>query len=248
MKTDTTLRLGRRQYRDYARQAKESGSYLDIATYRELGNNWGMFNRMARSVFIDASCDVVRYDEIAGITLAASVKTESFRGAIRPELDWSALEDYEIYPFILQHEIGHRVDNFETYATSDIENTQIRKRCERWMTMVNEVLADRYAWNVIRPGEPLPLSEHGKEIEQHVSECLFLIESFVPKKKVFKGQRGTGQYENVTEWMLTTNERMEFVGSKVSQAAVRRSRERELRTRERLGYKRVPGTPALVPF
>ncbi|MBV7586876.1 hypothetical protein KW851_28875 [Pseudomonas sp. PDM33] len=248
MKTDTTLRLGRRQYRNYAESAKALGCYLDVSTVHEMRGNWGMFNRMARCVFLDASSDSIQLDEAAGVTLASTIKTGDFRSVVRAELDWSYLDDEEIYPFILQHEIGHRQDNFDVWSVSDIKDRKSRLLCQRWIATVNEVFADRYAWSVIRPGEKLPVSENGKRIQQELAQAIDLISSLVNKRGARVSRQMTGQYEFVTEWMLTSNERMGFIGSKVSTEAVRQARESQRRTRQRLGYKATPNMRHLSPF
>ena len=224
MKTDTTLRLTRTQYRNFAEQAKQSGCSLSLSTFRALGNCWGIFDPRARLVCLDVSADELSFTEGCGIQLSTSVDAARLRGNQRPEIDWSALEDHEIYPFIVAHEIGHRVDNFCYWDAARIDDRQIRTRCESVIRSINEVLADRYVWSQIRPGEPVPLCELGKSLQEEVAADIALMDKHMPRVRRQPRALPAGRYLHIPEVMLMTDAHVSYVGTGVSAAAIERAR------------------------
>ena len=198
-KTDCTLTLGRAAYRTFADQTKAVGLALNISTYKSMGQCWGGYSPWALLVCKDASDPNTKFEERALITLSSSINTRKLRaaGPSRPELDWSALDDDEIYPFVVQHEIGHRLDNFDTWGVMTIEDIQIRDECHRRARFVNEVLADRYAWNQIRPGEPVPLSANGKMMQEKTAASLAFMHKHAPMMRPSKRPLQAGSYLDV---------------------------------------------------
>ncbi|MEB0091797.1 hypothetical protein RHM65_04540 [Pseudomonas sp. CCI4.2] len=226
MKTDTTLRLTRSQYRKFAEQVKHAGCALSLSTFRAMGNCWGIFDPRAKLTCMDVSTDDLMFTECANIQLSTSVQTGLMRNESRPEIDWSALEDDEIYPFIVAHEVGHRMDNFCYWDTSRIDDEQIRTRCESTIRSINEVLADRYAWSQIRPGEPVPLCEYGKSIQDEVAFDLALMDKYIPRVHREARKLPSGRYLHIPEAMLLTDSLISYVGTGVSAAAVISVREK----------------------
>ena len=227
MKTNTTLRLTRAQYRALAEQVKQVGCCLGLSTFLEMGRNWGIFNPMVHTVLIDASAEQIQFDERAHIQLATSINTADLRSQQRPEIDWSMLEDHEIYPFVVAHEIGHRVDNFDFWDVARIEDEGAKERCIRSLRSINEVLADRYAWSQIRPGEPIPLCEYGKAIEESVAADMELLNKHSPRiRRGFIRPCPPGQYAYIPREMLMTSEMVAYVGPDVSPKLVGQVRDR----------------------
>jgi hypothetical protein len=220
MKTDTTLRLTRSQYRIFAEQVKEAGCALSLSTFRAMGNCWGIFDPRAKLTCMDVSADDVMFTECSSIQLSMSIQTDVMRNVSRPEIDWSALDDDEIYPFIVAHEIGHRVDNFCYWDTGRIDDERIRTRCESAIRSINEVLADRYAWNQIRPGDPVPLCEYGKSIQEEVTADLALMDAYIPRVRRQPRSLPSGRYLHVPEVMLMTDSLISYIGTGVSAAVV----------------------------
>ena len=226
-RTDTTLRVTRLQYRAFADQVKQFGCCLSPSTFRSLGNNWGLYSPMVGSVLVDASTKETRYDERAVIQLSTSVNTADLRRQARPEIDWSALDDHEIYPFIVAHELGHHIDNFSVWDVCRIEDSQARDRCMKVLRSINEVLADRYAWSQVRPGEPVPLCEYGKRLQEEVAADMELLYKHAPRVRRTRFRTcPKGQYEYVPTKMLLTNELVAFVGPAVSGGLVNDIRQR----------------------
>ncbi len=226
MKSNATLRLTRRQYRQFAEQIKAAGCCLSLKTFRELGCNFGMFDPCSKSVCIDASQEQWRWDERSSIELSTTVNTELLRSIQRPEMDWSVLEDHEIYPFIVAHELGHWIDNFRIWDMWGIPDSETRQKCEKSTYMINEVLADRFAWAQIRPGQLVPLCEEGKRREEEVATTLAYLSSHVPRVRRAARALPSGQYAYIPQDMLMTDQMTAYVGARVSPSLVERTRER----------------------
>ena len=225
MKTDTTLRLGRIEYRRLAETVKQAGCTLGLAPFSKL-RVWGLYDPFAAAVHADAAVDDVRLQEKIVIRLASTLDTGQLRATPRPELDWSQLEDQEIYPFIVAHECGHHIDNHCGWDIFKIQDIEVRNRCERTIRCVNEVLADRFAWAQIRPGEPLPIGEVGRRLQEEVAEAMALLDLHVPRTRRAPKALPCGQYSYVPQSMLETDELAAFVGPKVAPALMDRARER----------------------
>ncbi|MNJ48599.1 hypothetical protein D3C77_437960 [compost metagenome] len=226
MKTDSTLRITRRQYRQFAELAKLSGVGLTLDTFTNLGGIWGVYSCWAQPIVRDASIDRRLCDERIAIKLATSVNAGAFRGSRRPEMDWSALDDCEIYPFLVNHEIGHHLDNFLLWDLILAPDQVARDQCHKVIYRVNEMLADRYAWEQVRPGEPLPLSETGKRMQDVMADDLDLLQRHFPRKRRKPKALPGGQYAYVPASMLKTEELAAFVGPHVSPALIEHTRNR----------------------
>lgn len=226
VKTNTTLTLGRIQYRNLAEISKEAGCCLAIGTDEELGGNWGMFNPFAQAVYPDASVNEVSLQERVVILVAEKIDAATLRSVQRPEIDWSQLEDDEIHTFVVMHEIGHYRDNFSGFDTFGITDPELRADCQRVIGAVNEILADRYAWNAIRPGEPVPLCETGKRLQDSMAESMALLDKCMPRIRRAPRTLPRGQYAYVPQAMLMTDSKVAYVGTKVSPELVNLVRDR----------------------
>jgi len=232
MKTDSLLRLTRTQYRSFADQVKEVGCTMTLSTFNAMGRNWGIFDPMGKLVCMDVSVDEISYTESPEIQLSTSVDAGLLRSVQRPEIDWSVLEDHEIYPFIVAHEVGHRVDNFCYWDVRRIEDEQVRARCESTIRSINEVLADRYAWSQIRPGEPVPVGEYGKQMQEEVASDLSLMDRYMPRVRRAPCRLPAGRYLHVPTAMLRTDQLVSYVGAEVSSKAVEAARQRRIYRRD----------------
>ncbi|GFM89184.1 hypothetical protein PSCICO_45830 [Pseudomonas cichorii] len=224
MKTNTVLRLGRIQYRKLADLTKQAGCCLGVSTFEKLGKAWGLFSIWPSAVHVDVSVDGVSLEERTVLQVAARVNTARLRAVQRPEIDWSQLEDHEIFEFIVQHEIGHSLDNHFVLDLWGITDPHLQDKCHRIICRTNEVLADRYAWNQIRPGEPVPLCENGKRIQEDVAESMALLDLHVPRTRRTPRALACGQYTWVPQSMLLTDELTDFIGPGVSPALIQRDR------------------------
>lgn len=227
MKTDLILRLGRIQYRQLAELAKQKGCCLAIGAAKEMKRDWGMFNPFPFGVHADASIDCRYLQEKIVIQISATVDAPRLRSAQRPEIDWSQLEDDEIYRFIVQHEIGHFRENHFLFDVFNIKDPEIHKECLGAVRAVNEILADRFAWNAIRPGEPVPLCEAGKRLQERMAEAMVLLDKHMPRSRYNHGPLPAGQYLYVPTSMLKNDRDLAYVGPEVSAQLVERVRRKE---------------------
>jgi hypothetical protein len=211
------LHLGPEQYRDFFETAKTAGLGLFVSSFEVL-RAWATYSPLALPVHVDVTEPNTRRDECMQIGLAASIELAQFyaAGKDRPELDWRALHPDEVYPFLVYHELGHRLDNFDAWEVVLIEDDGVRTTCKRVTGYVNEVLADRYAWSQLRPGEPVPLTDYGKRNEERLSKAMQLLEVQGKRTRDYAVRSlPAGQYRYVSDWMLATIELASFVGLKV---------------------------------
>jgi len=218
-----TLKLTKTQYRQLAEQAKAAGLALNVDSFERM-RCWGRYYILAQPICRDATRAEPEWDERGTIDLADRIDTGRFRACPRPELDWAALEDHEIFQFVVQHEIGHRQDNFDQLGFLKIEDQAVSNECHSLMTLANEVMADRYAWNQIRPGEPIPLGEHGKRMQERTAHALALLGRHVKKRAPCKPEwrLTAGAYNDVPGTMLSSPERAAFIGPRVSRTLIER--------------------------
>lgn len=217
MKSDKVLHLSRSQYREFADISNSFGMALNLSTYTSL-EGWGTYSPWALLTYKDVREEDPKGEEHALITLATTVSTARYRaaGRNRPELNWAALEDHEIYPFIFWHEIGHRVDNFSMIEIMIIKDLDVRDECHRRSRCINEVLADRFAWAKIRPGEPVPLNPNSLAIREEMLKAMAYMERHAIKQPTCKYPLSSDQYCDVPDYMLATPERAAFVGPEVN--------------------------------
>ena len=220
---DKTLRITRGQYRQFAELSKSVGLGLNLSNERRM-KGWGSYAPWGLLTCNDVTRADTGHDEHALLTLAATVDTRTFRaaGAKRPELDWSALANDEIYPFVVWHEIGHRCDNFNMLGWASIADQELKDQCAQRATLVNEVMADRFAWGKVRPGEPLPMTERGQALQEQIAESIELLDKYLSRVAPTAKPLAPGQYCDVPEYMLATAERAQYVGPRVDPALLRK--------------------------
>lgn len=210
------VNITRGQYRTFAEIAKANGCVLTLSTVDKM-KCFGEFSFMAIGVARDAMDCCSGLIEKAAITLACSIDADQFRSASRPELDWGQLEDHEIFPFLFWHEIGHRIDNFDAFSVITLKDPEARSTCLCYATAVNEVLADRYAWNKIRPGEPIPLGDAGKRLQDGIAAGLETLRKHAVHTSTFTRQPlPAGQYRSIPVEMLRHPWKARYVGTKVA--------------------------------
>lgn len=211
------LHITREQYRSFAEIAKAHGCVLSLSTSAEM-KCWGEYSPMAAGVVLDATDSNSRLIEKSTVLLARSVDADVFRSANRPELDWRKLEDHEIFPFLLWHEIGHKVNNFDVFSIVTIADPDTKSACLGYVKTINEVLADRFSWSKIRHGEPAPMGETGQRLKAKVADGLdFLTEHAGHTSAFTVTQLDPGQYRCVPKEMLGTPWKARYIGTKVAE-------------------------------
>ena len=230
-RTNSTLSLTKARYRALAALCKaEAGKPLNIASETDMQGDWGMINYWALPVIDDATQPDQLYSERAYINVAHHIKTQDFRaaGKQRPECDWSKLSNSELFEFVVWHEIGHFRDNFSPidifFATPHDLAPEARRAASK-VPYINEVLADRFAWERIRSGQPMPLTDAGRlnadQIERDIEE---ISRYFVRARHALK-PLDPEQYCHVPAYMLTSKRKAAYVGPDVNPALIQRETE-----------------------
>ncbi|CAB3705965.1 hypothetical protein LMG1866_02820 [Achromobacter ruhlandii] len=212
------LTLSHQQYREFAELCKtEAGQALEVSSTDAMNGNWAMSGFMAWEVIADVRAKEASFAmEVSRIELADSIVVGDFRraGRSRPETNWDALTDDEIYPFIVWHEIGHRRDNFNMLdvmlARGNFPEEVVRRL--RW---INEVLADRFAWAQIRPGEMLVKTDAGKRDAQLIEDTIEYLARYCKRAKFKPRAIPLGQYAHISPRMLESAQLAAFVGPDV---------------------------------
>lgn len=210
------MNLTRGQYRTFAEIAKANGCVLTLSTVEEM-KCFGEFSFMGIGVVRNAADNNSGLLEHSAIRLARSIDADQFRSAIRPELDWGRLEDHEIFPFLFWHEIGHRVDNFDAFSVVVLKDPEARATCLRYVHTANEVLADRFAWSKVRPGEPIPVGDAGKRLQDGIAAGMEALRKHAAHTSTFTRQPlPAGQYRSVPKDMLMESWKARYVGAMVA--------------------------------
>lgn len=213
-----TITVSHEQYRMYAEWCKaEAGQVLEVSAEAQLRGDFAASLFMAWEVIADVRDKLPSYQhEVSRIELAPSIAVGTFRraGRGRPEINWDALTDDEIYPFLIWHEIGHRRDNFDLLDVM-WNRSQYPAQVVQSIRWVNEVLADRFAWQRIRPGESPSLTSAGRRDQQRIADAISCIGQHCKRAQYKVRPISAGQYSHVSPRMLETVELAAFVGPDV---------------------------------
>jgi len=144
----------------------QAGAVLRCCTPDEMHGLWGATGGMSGDVFIDtrllgnAEHDGGVCDHAADICITNQIKVLDFQNAPRPEIDLRKIPAERIYEYLVWHEMGHLLDNFDPWGLfgkgvpADYANQDgVRNALSR----LNEVMADRFAWRQMFPGQRLPV-------------------------------------------------------------------------------------------
>ncbi len=217
---DRIARITRTKYRKFAEIAKASGQILDLESFESMGC-LGRASPMVMTAVDDATDPHSMGSEHGSITLAESWQFSWMQSANRPEIDWRAIPEEQALEFVLWHEIGHRVWNFSMIDLI-IQRSKFCAHDRFRVSRCNEVLADRFAWDKVCPGEELPakrgLTVSDREgLDDDIAEFkdrigLVLIE---PNPLL------RGQYRTVSTAMLKSERWRAYVGPKAVERSVR---------------------------
>lgn len=155
--------------------ARSQGCVLQVREAAEMGNNWGCVNFMAQGVYEDLRAPKLKCYETALIDIAPRFHVSQFHGSCRPELDWSQVPSAKAWEFLVWHEIGHLKDNIKHFGVVADKDPKVIASQKEWSTalyVVNEVLADRFAWNAVFPDQPIPICPRRTHSAEYVSEWL----------------------------------------------------------------------------
>jgi len=205
----SVLLLSHSQYRELAEVAKrEAGSILSVHKFRDKGC-WGLMSWMVAGAVIDTTNPASKRIEASWISLADRINLNAFHAAYRPEIDWSAVPASRVYEFLLWHEIGHQLENFFVFDLLKAQDPSIPGKVQ----MINEVLADRFAWRQLFPDQPLPLRRTLSVRDQSlISTDLEYLNSIAPLKRSQRRSLPAGQYNAVPLCMLESPKLRAYVG------------------------------------
>ncbi|MGO3745455.1 MAG: hypothetical protein ACTJG9_08730 [Alcaligenes aquatilis] len=225
-RADTTLTLTHAQYRVLADLCKEhAGKPLNLASVDDMEGDWGSVHYFALPTIDDATRFDQKYRERAYIYLSNRIDTAPLReaGRHRPECDWSKLSNSELFHFVVWHEIGHIRDNFhpaQFMFRSDLgpEAMQASKKAG----YINEVLADRFAWERVRPGQSMPLTKAGQRNADQIESDIEEISRHFTRAKYPHTPLEAGQYRHVPAYMLSSERKAAYVGPDVHAELLKR--------------------------
>jgi hypothetical protein len=227
---DATLILSHREYRELAEISKaHAGWPLNLASVEDMGNDWGFINYWAMPTLEDVTQPDQKYSETAYIYLVSQLNTGEVRtaGKRRPECDWSKLRNSEIYQFVVWHEIGHIRDNFHPLRIAlALDLPPEAEKAREQLGYVNEILADRFAWERVRPGEPMPLTQEGRENADKIEETIQALSRHFKRAEFPLRSLEAGQYRHVPAHMLSSERKAAFVGPDISPKLLKREIER----------------------
>jgi hypothetical protein len=101
--------------------------------------------------------------EASTLCLANSIDYLAFREAQRPELDWSAIPQEDVFRFLVLHEVahirhGHAMELLTLQLRDDYFNRQTMEVAPKYLGCLAacEMVADRWAWAELYPGRAMP--------------------------------------------------------------------------------------------
>lgn len=211
------LRLTRSQFRRFAEIAKSRGYILEVHEPWEKPGVWGECGYMAMTAINDVTDPHSRGSEHGYISLATRINAREMSATSRPEIDLSAVPLHLAYEFVLWHEIGHKEWNFS--LLDFIFARPGEEKYDRYyakMRRINEVLADRYAWERLFPGKPMPVRKDltfvdRRRIELDIEE---LEEGLGPLTLKERKPLPAGQYKVISTKMLATPKMAAWAGPK----------------------------------
>ena len=142
---------------------------------------WGRMSRIPDLIctdlrkLTDRSPRDLAFREMGLIDLAAAIPLVNFRAARRPEIDWCQVPDMRVIEFVAMHEIGHACDNYDLLAPLRNRDGWTRDH-DQALCIINEVLADRFAWAALFPHKPIPIASQRTVTAEQVDEWTVLLE------------------------------------------------------------------------
>lgn len=148
-----------------------ANAVLVVQTPEEMEGLFGSYSPWVVNVYRDTAVTGVPGcgDEVKGIQIVNAIDVDMLQAAKRPEMDWGVIPETQLFRFIALHEIGHVIHNYDYMSLLFCNDTDCsmeeRLALYRQAIFVNEVLADRFAWSEMFPGEPLPVRSESTPME-----------------------------------------------------------------------------------
>lgn len=160
-------------YRQLDLVARKFGTAIQVEPLK--GGTWGKVEPLAQGLYEDLRDPSKGMLEQSLISVTNRINVNHFWLAKRPELDLSGIPRERIFEWVVYHEIGHLLHNYSVMDVYLNSADDICSDLRRWMwraSVVNEVLADRFAWETMFPGRQLPKSAFGVEFSEKVSGAM----------------------------------------------------------------------------
>ena len=151
------------------------GAVLVVKPHEEMEGAYARQSVLAGSVYRDSRIRTgVCMEECGTIQIANRIKIN--KDAMRSfEVVWKDIPLEELYWWVIHHEIGHRLGNFSWWDLIEAcrENDRaFTTEVNREMAFLNEILADRWAWEKLHPEMPLETKpEYDERIDAFKEQC-----------------------------------------------------------------------------
>ncbi|HEX4331904.1 MAG TPA: hypothetical protein VH040_07185 [Usitatibacter sp.] len=153
-----------------------AGSALEVIPLEEMPNTIARVNYLMGSGYKDSRIrDGVCKIDLSIIQIANRIEADQVATWPRPELDFSKITPCDLYHFALWHEIGHRLHDLDRWVSLCSEPAD--HNVVRWL---NEVRADRFAWNKVYPGAAVPRYPGAMRTKRQIDELMKRMEKLYP--------------------------------------------------------------------
>ncbi len=155
---DNVIKLTRELYRKLDIIARQNaGTTIEVRKYKEMGGNFAETSIWPTRVCVDTCREEWR--EMRVIYLANRIDAGRFHSCPRSrwELNWGEIRIEDIYPFLVWHEVHHLTREI---SVLDLPRGWYFNGGHGKFLKVNEIRADRFAWEHISPEQPMPLAIH----------------------------------------------------------------------------------------
>jgi hypothetical protein len=164
---------------------RHAGRPFCIKSIEDMEGSWGRCGFMAGGVVRDVRRLTSRnpharvYEEIGDFSVVNQISIAEFHDATRPEIDLSQVPAERAYEYVAWHEVGHIVDDFDAWAGilpmghAALQSvTEDATAWRREIHQLNEILADRYAWAMMFPGQRMPVHDGGHDMAAWATEWI----------------------------------------------------------------------------
>ncbi len=162
-----------------------AGKVFEVGRIDQM-NCWGRMNVMAGGVLPDAA--LLRsdkksiYRDMGLLEIAAEIPIREVATGKRPEIDLHAIPFERVMEYVGYHEIGHATNNFDIWVRTPPTTPGGWARAAPrqdggQVHRLNEILADRYAWEKMFPGRAMPVRAGAGDVADWVGETIRVLEA-----------------------------------------------------------------------
>ena len=166
-----TLTLTPRRLRRLDLLARGQGFAVRV---ERMDGAWGRVHHLVDGMYRDLADPAAGLCEGRLLELAPAIDVPEFHAAKRPEVDLRYVPGRRAYEWVVWHELGHLLNNYCALDVMTPGRVPLGEQ-QAWMrrvALVNEVLADRFAWQAMYPAEPMRLSDLGRTFAPRVADAM----------------------------------------------------------------------------